>query len=189
MVAFAKGAQKREEREDVKGRKRKRIRLVAITTCICIILGSTSISFGATKYLSGKHSELFWLNSGPTCTVNVNAHVTLTYTDTTTTRKYTKHCYDMLFTSPNGPEVTSDLSCSMGILCHYNPGQVQCPNNPAYSHAQITPLPYIAHKHSDSGKTVLYRLRSNGYCQVAYAISGGGFTTHSYVFKFSDIAK
>lgn len=170
--------------------KRKKARLVVITTCICMFLGSTSVCFGATKSLAGSHRELFWLNSHLTCTVNVDAHIDPTYSDTiTATRKYTRHCYDMLFTSPNGSEATSDLSCSMGILCHYNPGQVQCPNDPAYSHAQITPLPYVAHRHSDSGKTVLYQLRSSGYCQVAYAISGGGFTTHSHVFRFNDIAK
>lgn len=170
-------------------RKTKGSGFIAIVVCICLILSCTSISFGATKNLSGNQSEIFLFNNGVSCTVNIAAKISLTYTDTTTARKFTKHCYDMLFTSPNAVEATSNLTCSMGILYHNNPGQVKCPNDPAYGHSMYTPLPYVAHKHSDSGKTVQHQLRSSGSCQVAYSISGGAITTKSHTFKFSNIAK
>lgn len=170
-------------------RKAKSSGFVATIVCVCLILSCTSISFGATKSLYGKHSEIFLFNKSVSCTVNIAANIALTYTDTTTTRKVTKHCYDMLFTSPNAVEATSNLTCSMGILCHNNPGQVKCPNDPAYGHTLFTPLPYVAHKHSDGGKTVQHQLRSSVSCQVAYSVSGGSITTKSHTFKFSKIAK
>lgn len=157
-----------------------------------MIMSTTVSSHGATKlkHFEGSKGEIFIFSNSVSCTINADCAINLYYMDTSTTRKFSKHCYSMRFTSPNSYDAYSQVDISMGILSHYNPtNQIKCPNNPNYGHAMITPTPYVKYCHSDSGVTVSHKLGSTGRCQVAYAMKSGALFSKSYTFKFTGIAK
>lgn len=167
--------------------------IVTVLLVSAVLIMSVAVSsYGATKvkHFEDSKGEIFVFNNGVSCTINANCAITLDYTDTSTTRKFSKHCYSMRFTSPNSYDAYSQVKISMGILSHYNPtNQVKCPNNPNHAHATITPTPYIKNCHSDSGVTVSHKLGSTGRRQVAYSMTGGALFNKSHTFKFTGIAK